>query len=152
MFAVLRDQMAGDDRGELVVIGVLDTHCRHLRRNAGGNSRSPLLLMMMIGKAWRAIRPSRTTAVRCGAAVCTVTSGCRLRTRASSSIEVRLRAEITKLKKTIANKNEKLAQLEADGPALVRTVHDLTLENHEQREQQPTNVVAFRPRPVEENR
>ncbi|WP_199754149.1 hypothetical protein [Amycolatopsis sp. WAC 01375] len=108
--------------------------------------------MMMIGKAWQAIRPSRTTAVRCGVAVCTVTSGRRLRTRASSSIEVRLRDEITKLKKTIANKNEKLAQLEADGPALVRTVHDLTLENHELREQQPANVVAFRPRPVEENR
>jgi archaellum component FlaC len=64
-------------------------------------------------------------------------------------VEVRLRAEITKLKKTIANKNNKLEQLEADVPALVRAVHILTLENQQLREQlvQPhTNVLALRPR------
>ncbi|MCW2865350.1 MAG: phage integrase-like protein [Actinoallomurus sp.] len=57
---------------------------------------------------------------------------------------------ITKLKKTIANKNERLTRLEADVPALVRTVHILTLENQDLREQltQPhTNVVALRPHP-----
>jgi regulator of replication initiation timing len=69
---------------------------------------------------------------------------------ATPDVEVRLRAEITKLRKTIANKNERLTQLEADVPALVRTVHILTLENQDLREQltQPhTNVVALRPRP-----
>jgi regulator of replication initiation timing len=53
------------------------------------------------------------------------------------------------LRKTIANKNEKLAQLGADVPALIRAVHVLTLENQELREQlaQPyANVVALRPR------
>ena len=71
---------------------------------------------------------------------------------ATLDVEVRLRAEIAKLKKTIANKNEKLAQLEADVPALVRAVHVLTMENQELREQlaQPhTNVVAFRASLVE---
>lgn len=69
-------------------------------------------------------------------------------------VEARLRAEITKLKKTIANKNERLAQLEADVPALVRAIHVLTLENQDLREQfaQPhTNVVALHPRPNERN-
>jgi septal ring factor EnvC (AmiA/AmiB activator) len=67
-------------------------------------------------------------------------------------VEVQLRAEIAKLKKTIANKNEKLARLEADVPALVRAVHVLALENQDLRAQltQPhTNVVTFRPRPAE---
>jgi septal ring factor EnvC (AmiA/AmiB activator) len=69
-------------------------------------------------------------------------------------VEARLRAEITKLKKTIANKNERLAQLEKDVPALVRAVHVLTLENQDLREQfsQPrANVVALHPRPDERN-
>ncbi|WP_158854852.1 hypothetical protein [Saccharothrix deserti] len=69
---------------------------------------------------------------------------------ATPDVEVRLRAEITKMKKTIANKNERLTQLEADVPALVRTVHVLTLENQNLREQlsQPhTNVIALRPGP-----
>ncbi|MEY9895601.1 regulator of replication initiation timing [Catenulispora sp. MAP12-49] len=64
---------------------------------------------------------------------------------ATPDIEVRLRAEITKLKKTTANKNEKLKQLEADLAAPIRAVHVLTLENQASREQlaQPrTNVVA----------
>jgi septal ring factor EnvC (AmiA/AmiB activator) len=69
---------------------------------------------------------------------------------ATPDVEARLRAEITKLQKTIANKNERLTRLEADVPALVRTVHILTLENQDLRGQfaQPhTNVVAFRPYP-----
>jgi hypothetical protein len=36
-----------------------------------------------------------------------------------SDVEVRLRAQIVKLKKTIANKNQELAQLRQDVPALV---------------------------------
>jgi regulator of replication initiation timing len=41
---------------------------------------------------------------------------------------------IAKLKKTIANKNEELAQLRADVPALVRVVNQLTLESQQLRE------------------
>ncbi|MBT2235499.1 hypothetical protein [Nonomuraea sp. NEAU-A123] len=50
-------------------------------------------------------------------------------------VEVRLRETITKLKKTIANKNKELAQIRGDVPALVRAVHQLTLENQELRAQ-----------------
>ncbi|MEU5547519.1 hypothetical protein AB0G85_35015 [Streptomyces sioyaensis] len=60
--------------------------------------------------------------------------------------EARLRATITKLKKTIANKNAELEQLRADVPALVRTVNQLTLENQQLREalEAPRgNVVPF---------
>ncbi|MEW2347406.1 hypothetical protein AB0904_07020 [Streptomyces sp. NPDC006684] len=46
----------------------------------------------------------------------------------------RLRAKITQLKKTIANKNEELEQLRADVPALVRAVNQLTLENQKLRQ------------------
>jgi chromosome segregation ATPase len=53
---------------------------------------------------------------------------------APSEVETRLRATITALKKTIANKNAELAQLRTDVPALVRTVNQLTLENQELRE------------------
>lgn len=53
---------------------------------------------------------------------------------APSEVETRLRATITALKKTIANKNAELAQLRADVPALVRAVNQLTLENQELRE------------------
>ncbi|GAA0589191.1 hypothetical protein GCM10010174_00020 [Kutzneria viridogrisea] len=53
---------------------------------------------------------------------------------APSEVETRLRATIAALKKTIANKNTELAQLRTDVPALVRTVNQLTLENHELRE------------------
>lgn len=52
----------------------------------------------------------------------------------ASDIEARLRADITRLKKTIANKNAELAQLRTDVPALVRAVNQLTLENQELRE------------------
>jgi uncharacterized coiled-coil protein SlyX len=41
---------------------------------------------------------------------------------ATPDVEIRLRDTITKLKKTIANKNEELEQLRADVPALVRVV------------------------------
>jgi septal ring factor EnvC (AmiA/AmiB activator) len=73
---------------------------------------------------------------------------------ATPDVEARLRAEITKLKKTIANKNERLTRLETDVPALVRAVHILTLENQDLREQlnQPhTNVIALRPRSDDRN-
>ena len=53
---------------------------------------------------------------------------------APSEVETRLRATITALNKTIANKNAELAQLRADVPALVRAVNQLTLENQELRE------------------
>ncbi|MGP3931942.1 hypothetical protein [Nonomuraea sp. KM88] len=48
---------------------------------------------------------------------------------------MRLRETIKKLKKTIANKNKELAQIREDVPALVRAIHQLTLENQELREQ-----------------
>ncbi|MFI6797600.1 hypothetical protein [Streptosporangium canum] len=54
---------------------------------------------------------------------------------ATPDVEVRLREAITKLKKTIANKNKELAQIRQDVPALVRAVHQLTLENQELRAQ-----------------
>ncbi|MEV4172386.1 hypothetical protein [Nonomuraea sp. NPDC049709] len=54
---------------------------------------------------------------------------------ATPDVEVRLRATIKKLKKTIENKNKELAQIREDVPALVRAVHQLTLENHELRKQ-----------------
>lgn len=54
---------------------------------------------------------------------------------ATPDVEVRLRETISKLKKTIANKNKELAQIREDVPALVRAVHQLTLENQELREQ-----------------
>lgn len=49
--------------------------------------------------------------------------------------EARLRATVTELKKTIANKNKELGWLRADVPALVRVVNQLTLENEQLREQ-----------------
>ncbi|WP_328401334.1 hypothetical protein [Nocardia sp. NBC_00403] len=53
---------------------------------------------------------------------------------APSEVEIRLRATIAALKKTIANKNAELTQLRADVPALVRAVNQLTLENQALRE------------------
>ena len=47
--------------------------------------------------------------------------------------EARLRATISRLRQTIANKNRELAQLRADVPALVRAVNTLTLELQETR-------------------
>ena len=46
--------------------------------------------------------------------------------------EARLRATISRLRQTIANKNKELAQLRAD--ALVRAVNQLTLENQRLRD------------------
>jgi len=48
--------------------------------------------------------------------------------------EARLRATIARLRQTIAGKNKELAQLRADVPALVRVVHQLTLENQQLRD------------------
>lgn len=48
--------------------------------------------------------------------------------------EARLRATIARLRKTIASKNKGLAQLRADVPALVRAVHQLTMENQQLRD------------------
>jgi hypothetical protein len=60
----------------------------------------------------------------------------RLKARgATPDVEVRLRDTITKLKKTIVNKNKELARIRQDVPALVRAVHQLTLENQALREQ-----------------
>ena len=53
---------------------------------------------------------------------------------ATPDVEVRLRAEIAKLKKTIANQRKELVQLRADVPALVRVVNQLSAENTELRE------------------
>ncbi|MGW5789178.1 hypothetical protein ACWEV3_01105 [Saccharopolyspora sp. NPDC003752] len=53
---------------------------------------------------------------------------------ATSDVEIRLRAEIAKLKETISNKNKELGQLRADVPALVRVVNQLTLENQQLRD------------------
>jgi septal ring factor EnvC (AmiA/AmiB activator) len=59
----------------------------------------------------------------------------RIRKRgADNGDEARLRATIAKLRQTIATKNKELAQLRADVPALVRAVHQLTLENQQLRE------------------
>lgn len=48
--------------------------------------------------------------------------------------EARLRATIARLKKTITAKNQELAQLRADVPALVRAVNQLTMENQQLRD------------------
>lgn len=53
---------------------------------------------------------------------------------APSEDEARLRATITRLKKTIGAKNRELAQLRADVPVLVRAVSQLTLENQQLRD------------------
>ena len=52
---------------------------------------------------------------------------------AGNEDEARLRATISRLRQTIANKNRELAQLRADVPALVRAVNTLTLELQETR-------------------
>ena len=65
---------------------------------------------------------------------------------AGNGDEARLRATIAKLKRTIAAKNKELAQLRADVPALVRVVHQLTLENQQLREMRSgadRNVIPF---------
>lgn len=62
--------------------------------------------------------------------------------------EARLRAKIVQLKETIANKNNELARLRENVPALVRALNQLTAENESLRRQLqlPTpNVVPLRP-------
>jgi chromosome segregation ATPase len=66
---------------------------------------------------------------------------------ATPDVEVRLREQITKLKKTIANKDRELNQLRSDVPALVRVINQLTAENTELREalkMPPANVIPLR--------
>ena len=59
----------------------------------------------------------------------------RIRERgADNGDEARLRATVARLRKTIAGKNKELAQLRVDVPALVRVVHQLTLENQQLRD------------------
>jgi len=53
---------------------------------------------------------------------------------ADNGDEARLRATIARLRKTLASKNKELAQLRADVPALVRAVHQLTMENQQLRD------------------
>jgi hypothetical protein len=48
--------------------------------------------------------------------------------------EARLRTTIAQLNRTIAAKNKELTRLRADVPALVRAVHQLTLENQQLRD------------------
>ncbi|MEU6191988.1 hypothetical protein [Nocardia sp. NPDC047038] len=65
---------------------------------------------------------------------------------ATPEVEAQLRATIAKFKKTIANKNDELAQLRADVPALVTVVNQLTLENQQLRDtlaQPRATVVPF---------
>ena len=57
--------------------------------------------------------------------------------------EARLRATIARLRQTITAKNQELAQLRADVPALVRAVHQLTLENQQLRDMRASRVVPF---------
>lgn len=68
---------------------------------------------------------------------------------ATPDVEVRLREQIAKLKKTVANKDKELTQLRSDVPALVRVINQITAENAELREaleMPPANVVPLRPR------
>ncbi|MFF5291881.1 hypothetical protein [Paractinoplanes globisporus] len=68
---------------------------------------------------------------------------------ATPDVEVRLRAQIAKLKKTAANKDKELTQLRSDVPELVRVINQLTAENAELREalkMPPANIVPLRPR------
>lgn len=63
-----------------------------------------------------------------------------------SELETRLRNTIAKLRATIVNKNGELKQLRADLPTLVRVVNQLTLENHQLRDQLAQSehtVIAF---------
>ncbi|MFB6752540.1 hypothetical protein ACFCX6_16575 [Streptomyces sp. NPDC056353] len=70
----------------------------------------------------------------------------RERTRPAEA-EVRLRKQVVKLKKLRAADQEELAELRADREALVRVVHQLTLENRQLRQQlaAPTSVVRALP-------
>jgi regulator of replication initiation timing len=63
---------------------------------------------------------------------------------ATPDIGIRLREQIAKLNKTVANKDKELTQLRSDVPALVRVINQITAENTELREAlntSPANVV-----------
>jgi septal ring factor EnvC (AmiA/AmiB activator) len=65
---------------------------------------------------------------------------------ATPDVEVRLREQIAKLKKTVADKDKELTRLRSDVPALVRVINQITAENAELREtlkMQPANVVPL---------
>ncbi|MGH3286219.1 MAG: hypothetical protein ACRDPD_16335 [Streptosporangiaceae bacterium] len=64
--------------------------------------------------------------------------------------ETRLRATIAKLRQTITGKNKDLAQLRADVPALVRAVHQLTLENQQLRDMRASPGASVIPFPSRE--
>src|SRR5262249_41531457 len=53
---------------------------------------------------------------------------------ATRDMEVRLREQVAKLKKTVANKDKELIRLRSDVPALVRVINQITAENAELRE------------------
>jgi molybdopterin converting factor small subunit len=72
--------------------------------------------------------------------------GCVRERCGTSEDEIRLRATIARLRQTIASKNKELSQLRADVPALVRAVHQLTLENQQLRDMRASpggRVVPF---------
>ena len=72
----------------------------------------------------------------------------RIRERgANNGDEARLRADIARLRQTIAAKNKELTQLRADVPALVRAVHQLTLENQQLRDTHSASGVGVIPFP-----
>ena len=65
-------------------------------------------------------------------------------TRGTPDVEVRLREQIAKLKKTVANKDKELTRLRSDVPALVRVIDQIPAENAELREtlkMPPANIV-----------
>jgi len=65
---------------------------------------------------------------------------------ATPDVEVRLREQVAKLKKTVANKDKELTRLRADVPALVRVINQITAENTELREtlkMPPANVIPL---------
>lgn len=64
--------------------------------------------------------------------------------------EARLRATIAGLRQTIAGKNTELGRLRADVRALVRVVHQLTLENQQLRDMRASPGGSVIPLPVRE--
>jgi len=75
----------------------------------------------------------------------------------TSQDEERLRSTIATLRKSLAKKNKELERIRGDVPALVRTVHQLTVENARLREQLDARslvalhdgkVIPFQPRPA----
>jgi AcrR family transcriptional regulator len=66
----------------------------------------------------------------------------------TSEDEIRLRATIARLRQTIASKNKELSQLRTDVPALVRAVHQLTLENQQFRDMHASPGASIIPFPA----